>query len=68
MSDPARAHGESVPVRRAADRQYWRVDFEGDEVPDAFLDAVLDTLVPDAGSTPSGEAGAHAEAPCRVAR
>jgi hypothetical protein len=57
--DPDRA--APGPLRR--DRHYWRVDVAGDEVPEAFLDAVMAALWPDERAEPPGEPGRRAEAP-----
>jgi hypothetical protein len=62
MLVPARADDQSAPARRSSDRHYWRVDFDGDEVTAAFLDAVLAALWTDEGPEPSGEPGSRAAA------
>jgi hypothetical protein len=68
MSDPACADDRFAPAPRGSDRHYWRVDFEADELPESFLEAVLDALGPPGWPTPSDDAGAPTETPDRVAR
>jgi hypothetical protein len=57
MSDRASSMGREPVKARDHARHYWRVAFDGDEVSEAFLDAVTATLAPAAPHEPPQDPG-----------